>query len=237
MFRSVLFALACMVALGAPASSSAQAVPPETVTEIDPIDIPPARDPLRHAFRQPGDRGGFYLRASTTLGYHRTRLGPAPWENEFENVTARGFGTAFGLDLGGFVKPWLALHVDLTTSQLWNGEIDRDDLDFAGAPHPKARIVAYGAAPAATFVTPHDFYFKTAFGVGFANIKRAGRSDHTNPGFYMDLVAGKDLYVNENFSFGIQMQIIYMLLGNETKANEARVQQYLWGFSVSFDSI
>src|SRR5690606_23017127 len=144
MFRPMLFALACVIAFGAPRASSAQSTPPETVTEIDPIDIPPDRDPLRYAFRRPDDRGGFYLRASTTLGFHTTRLGPAPWENEFESVRARGFGTAFGVDVGGFVKPWLALHLDLTASALWNGEVDRD-LDFANAPAQKARILAYGA--------------------------------------------------------------------------------------------
>jgi hypothetical protein len=97
--------------------------------------------------------------------------------------------------------------------------------------------MAYGFAPAATFFLPHTFFIKTAFGVGLATIKRGGETDTTKPGFYMDLAIGKDLYVDDHVSFGIQMNILYMALDNQRRANEARVQQYMWGFSVGFDSI
>lgn len=209
--------------------------PPEAVYEVDPIDIPPDRDPLARAFERDDLRGGFYLRASTNIGFHSTRLGPAPWEGEIDNVRAKGFGTAFGLDVGGFVNPWLALHVDATLGALWNGDVHRK-FDVAGRDEG-VRILTYGVAPAATFMLPHTFFIKTAFGVGLADIKRGGKSDWTKPGFYMDLVVGKDLYVDDHLSFGLQMQIIYMRLGNDTRANEARVQQYLWGFSLGYDSI
>lgn len=53
----------------------------------------------------------------------------------------------------------------------------------------------------------------------------------------MDLVFGKDLYVDDHLSFGLQMQIIYMHLNNDKEANQARVQQYLWGLSLGFDSL
>lgn len=211
--------------------------PPEVVTEVDPIDIPPEHDPLAHAFRRLDDRGGFYLRASTNLGYNTTRLGPAPWQGEVDDVRARGFGTAFGVDIGGFLTPWLALHLDSTVGMLWNGDIDRDLAIDEGSYDDSARIIAYGAAPALTFFLPHTFFIKTAFGVGLATIKRGGESDTTKPGFYMDLVFGKDLYVDDHLSFGLQMQIIYMRLDNDNRANEARVQQYLWGLSLGYDSL
>jgi hypothetical protein len=231
----VVASLMTLLSWGALEVSSARAdTPPEVVTEIDPIDIPPEHDPLAHAFDRPEQRGGFYLRLSTNLGYQTTRLGPAPWEGESDNVRAKGFGTAFGLDAGGFIAPWVALHLDATAGILWNGDIDRE---FAIDADDSARILAYGLAPAATFFLPHEFFIKTAFGVGLATIKRGGRSDNTDPGFYMDLMLGNDLYVSDHVSVGIQMQIIYMLLNNDTKANEARVQQYLWGLSVGFDSI
>jgi hypothetical protein len=238
MARAALLASACMmgaITLGV-AQASAQA-PRETVTEVDPIDIPPERDPLAHAFDRPGERGGFYLRASATIGYNSTRLGPASWEGEYDDVRARGFGTVFGLDIGGFAAPWLAIHLDSTAGMLWNGEIDRDDLAIASDADENARILAYGLAPAATFFFPHDFFIKTAFGVGLATVKRGGKSDTTNPGFYMDLGVGKDVYVDDHVSVGIQMQILYMTLDNDSRANEARIQQYMWGFSVGFDSI
>src|SRR4051812_46535261 len=142
-------------------SAHAQAVPGEAVSEVDPIDIPPEHDPLAHAWDQPGDRGGFYLRLSTSIGVNNTRLGEPSWDGD--GVTANGFGTAFGLDAGGFVAPWLALHLDATIGMLWHGNLNVDDtLAAAGVSDETTRIAAYGLAPAATFFTPHDFYLKTA---------------------------------------------------------------------------
>jgi hypothetical protein len=235
MTRAALVLSSAMAAATVFGSQSAAAdAPPENVTEIDPIDIPPEKDPLAHAFRRLEDRGGFYLRGSINLGYHTTKLGPPAFEGATDDVRAKGFGTAFGLDIGGFVAPWLALHLDTTAGMLWNGDLDYGE--FTIATEDSARIIAYGFAPAATFVLPHTFFIKTAFGVGLATIKTGGESDTTKPGFYMDLVFGKDLYVDEHFSFGLQMQIIYMNLNNQNKAFEARVQQYLWGLSFGFDS-
>ncbi len=236
MTRAAFASFLCLLSAIAMAGSARAEAPPETVTEIDPIDIPPEHDPLAHAFRRLDDRGGFYLRLSTNLGFQSTRLGPAPWQGEVDNVRARGFGTAFGVDIGGFLQPWLALHLDATVGVLWNGDIDRD-LTIDRGYDESARILAYGAAPALTFFLPHTFFIKTAFGVGLATIKRGGVDDTTKPGFYMDLVFGKDLYVDDHLSVGIQMQIIYMRLNNQNEANEARVQQYLWGLSLGFDSL
>ncbi|MFT3926242.1 MAG: hypothetical protein QM778_27095 [Myxococcales bacterium] len=236
-FRTVtrLASVLCLLSGLWLAGSARADVPPDTVTEVDPIDIPPEHDPLAHAFRRLDDRGGFYLRLSTNIGYHSTRLGSGPGDAG-PSERARGFGTAFGVDLGGFVQPWLALHLDSTLGILWNGDIDRDLAIDEGLDN-SVRILAYGVAPALTFFLPHTFFIKTAFGVGMATIKRVGRTNNTNPGFYMDLVLGKDLYVDDHFSFGLQMQIIYMRLGADSRINEARVQQYLWGVSFGFDSL
>src|SRR3978361_1548760 len=68
-----------------PARAHAQA-PGEAVTVVDPMDIPPEHDPLSHAWDIPGQRGGFYLRASTSLGVNNTRLGPASWESDGTGV-------------------------------------------------------------------------------------------------------------------------------------------------------
>src|SRR3954451_13039290 len=121
------FASMCLLSgllLAGPAQAD---TPPETVTEIDPIYIPPEHDPLAHAFRRLDDRGGFYLRASTNLGYNTTRLGAGPGDNG-GHLRVDGFGTAFGVDLGGFVQPWLALHLDSTIGVLWNGNVDLNEL-------------------------------------------------------------------------------------------------------------
>jgi len=202
---------------------------------IDPIDIPPENDPLANAFDRPRERGGFYLRASTSIGVHNTRLGPAPWEDA-GGSHAHGFGSGFGLDVGGLVAPWLAVHANTTLGVLWNGNV-HEEVGIAGAPTQQARVLAYGFAPAATFFTPHDFRLTTAFGVGLASVKTRNVNDTTNPGFYMDLVAGKDIVVSRNFAIGLQFQIVYMLLGNDSKHDDARVRQYLFGVSGAFDSI
>jgi hypothetical protein len=218
-----------------PASPLPPRAPSETVTEVDPIDIPPDHDPLAHAWDRPGDRGGFYLRASTTLGVHNTRLGAAPWERE-DGRHARGFGSGFGLDIGAFLTPWLALHVDASAGVLWNGHLNYE-LDNSDAPSERARVLALGVAPAVTFFTPHAFFIKGAFGVGYARVKQPGPDNSTDPGFYMNFVAGKDLYVDRNFALGLQFQIAYMLLGDEQPEDEARIRQFLFGFSAAFDSI
>jgi hypothetical protein len=211
-------------------------VPSDSISDVDPIDIPPEHDPLARAWDRPGDRGGFYLRASTTLGIHSTHLGPAPWDSNNGRL-ARGFGSGFGLDVGGFLKPWVALHLDSMVGMLWNGSLDYE-YALSTTNGGGARIAAYGLAPAVTFFTPRAFYFKAAFGVGFANVRQSGRRDNmTNPGFYTDMVVGKDLYVDRNFAFGLQFQVAYMLLSDESKLDQARVRQYLFGFSVAFDSI
>ena len=222
-----------MFALAAASQAHAQ-TPGEVVTVVDPIDVPPEHDPLAHAFDLPGQHGGFYLRPSIGLGVQNTRLGPAPWKSDLEGRTANGFATSYGLDIGGFVRPWVALHLDAHAGVLWNGDLE-GDLDIAGR-SDDVRIIAYGLAPAATFFAPHGFYFKPAFGVGFATIKAGNQSDTTDPGLFMDLVAGKDVYSDRNFSVGLQFEIVYMRLGNDSEANEARVRQFLFGLSFGFDS-
>ena len=217
-----------------PPSTSVPSVPRESVSEVDPIDIPPEHDPLAHAWDRPGDRGGFYLRGSITLGYHHATLGATDWENG-DGSEVDGFGTGFGLDLGYYVAPWLALHIDSTVGMLWNGDEDYEFYYASGGDH--ARVMALGVAPAATFYTPSSFFFKTAFGMGYARVNRPDDDSHTNPGFYMNLVAGKDLFVSRNFSFGIQMQYSYMWLPAEHQVDEARLNQILFGFSAAYDSI
>ena len=210
--------------------------PGEAVTVVDPIDIPPEHDPLAHAWDIPGQRGGFYLRASTSIGVNNTRLGPASWDSNANGVTSTGFGSGYGLDIGGYLRPWLALHLDANLGVLWNGT-DHRDIDIAGSFNYRRRVLAYGFAPALTFWSRRNFFFKPAFGVGFATVKQHGQSNTTNPGFYMHLVAGKDLYTDENFSFGLQFEIAYMLLGANRPEDEARVRQFLFGASFGFNSI
>jgi hypothetical protein len=202
---------------------------------VDPIDIPPDHDPLAHAWDRPGDRGGFYLRLSTNIGYHHVRFGATEFENG-NGSDAGGFGTGFGLDLGGYLAPWIALHIDSTLGVLWNGDVDYEFYN-ANTPNEHARVFAMGLAPAATFYTPSSFFFKTAFGVGYARVRRPGNDFSTNPGFYMILVAGKDLYVSRNFGFGIQMQYSYMWLPADHEDDEARINQILFGVSFAYDSI
>ena len=215
--------------------AAAQAAGADSVSTIDPIDIPPEHDPLAHAWDRPGLRGGFYLRGLLSMGVHNARIGPPSWQNG-DGGTARGFGSGFGLDVGGFLAPWVALHLDTHAGVLWSGDLD-SDLAIAAYTPDNVRIAAYGFAPAATFFVPHDFFFTTAFGVGLARTQSGDRSHTTDPGFFMNLTAGKDLYVDQHVAVGIQMQVVYMLLGDEQAANELRSRQFLFGLSVAYDSI
>jgi hypothetical protein len=209
--------------------------PGEAVTVVDPIDVPPEHDPLSHAWDLPDQRGGFYLRVSTSLGGQNTRVGPANWEDSFDGYSTSGFSTGYGIDAGGLLRPWLALHLDSTLGVLWSGNID--DLALAGARSDHARVLSYGVAPAVTFFTPHDFFFKPAFGVGWATVKQGSSSKTSNPGFYMHLVAGKDLYSDRNFSFGLQFEVSYFLLNGDNAYEDVRVRQFQFGVSFGFDSI
>lgn len=223
------------LALACVDTAQAQGVPGEVVTVVDPIDVPPEHDPLARAWDLPGQRGGFYLRPSMGIGFQNTRLGPPSWKSDIEGQTANGFATGWGLDVGGYVKPWLALHLDSSLGVLWSGSLE-SDLRIMGRSGYDVRILAYGFAPAATFITQSGFYFKTAFGVGLATLKSGGASNTSDPGFYMHLVAGKDLYTDRNFSVGLQAGLVYMRLGADREEEEARVRQFLFGLSFGFDS-
>lgn len=226
--------LGSLLVLASCAATTARAdAPRERVTVVDPIDVPPEHDPLAHAGEVPGRRGGFYARLSTGLGFQSTRLGPPEWESSLDGATVTGFGTGYGLQLGGLVRDWVALHLDGHVGVLWHGDIDELYVLGSGG---GGRIVAYGFAPAVTFFTPLDFYFTPAFGVGFATLKWPGASETTDPGFYMNLVVGKDLYTGPYVSVGVQFQIVYMLLGNDDEDYQARVREYLFGVSFGFDS-
>ncbi len=223
-----------LLAVAGVASAQAPA-PGEGVTVVDPLDIPPEHDPLAHAWDLPDQRGGFYLRFGTSIGGQSTRIGPANWQSDFDGWTTHGFSTGYFLDLGGFLRPWLALSADGYFGVLWSGNIS--DLSLANSNADHARVLSYGLAPAATFFTAHDFFFKPAFGVGWATVKQGNRSDTTNPGFFMHLTAGKDLYVDRNFSFGLQFEVVYMLLNGEHNVDDVRVRQFQFGASFGFDSI
>lgn len=216
--------------------AAAQApAPGEAVTVIDPIDIPPEHDPLAHAWDLPDQRGGFYLRLSASLGGQSTRVGPASWQDDFDGWTTGGFSTGYGIDVGGMLRPWLALHADALVGVLWSGSID--DLTLVSQQTDHARVLSYGIAPAVTFFTPHDFFFKPAFGVGWATVKQGSHSDTSNPGFYMHMVAGKEVYSDRNFSFGLQFEVAYMLLNGDRDVDDVRLRQFQFGASFGFDSI
>ena len=142
----------------------------------------------------------------------------------------------FGLDIGGMLTPWLALHLDATIGPMWSGEID-DDIYVYGEDDEHARVVAYGFAPAVTFFVPHGFYLKPAFGVGLATVRSPDNDFRTNPGFYMDLVAGNDVYIDRHYAVGVQFQIAYMRLGADRDQEETRIRQFLFGMSFAFDSL
>jgi hypothetical protein len=215
---------------------SAQAQRPgEVVTVVDPIDIPPENDPLAHAWDTPGDRAGLYLRLSTSIGVQNTRVGPAGWESDIAGQTVNGFASGYNVHFGGLLRPWLALHLDASIGVLWNGDVE--ELRVLGETRDgNARVAAYGLAPALTFFTRNNFYFTPAFGVGFATMRWPGVEERTNPGFYMNLIAGKDVYTDDHFAVGLQFQIAYMMLGHDDESLEARVRQFLFGVSFGFDS-
>lgn len=221
---------------GRVSAQDAPGTPVDSTTAIDPIDIPPENDPLAHAWDRPRERGGLYLRGILSLGVQSARIGPPSWENDGGGATARGFGTGFGLDVGAMLAPWIALHLDTHIGVLWSGNVDYD-LEIASAAPGDMRIAAYGFAPAATFFVPHDFFFTTAFGAGFARVQAGDSHNVTDPGFFMNLGAGKDLYRDEHVAVGLQMHVAYMLLGDKKKENEARIREFLFGVSVAYDSI
>jgi hypothetical protein len=247
MARVALVRALVIAAVVSAASSALAQAPGEAVTVVDPIDIPPEHDPLAHAWDLPNQRGGFYLRGSTSLGGQNVRIGAASFESG-AGYTTGGFGTGYSLDLGGFIRPWLALHLDTSLGVLWSGG-NRDDLGIAGTidDDGDTRVLSYGVAPAVTFFTPHRFFFKPAFGVGMATVKSPYDEWTTKPGFYMHLVAGKDLYTDQHFSFGLQLEMAYLLLNakeedntqlvNVRKDQDVRVRQFLFGVSFAYDSI
>jgi len=232
--RCAAIALALAAGVGLTSARAEAQVPGETVTVVDPIDIPPEHDPLAHAWDVPGERSGFYLRASTSLGVQNDRLGPSGWESDIEGRSVNGFASGYGLQVGGLLRPWLALHLDTSIGVLWNGDVD--ELQVLGEGDGNARVVAYGVAPAVTFFTRRDFYFTPAFGVGFATLKWPRVDESTDVGFYMNLIAGKEVYTGPNLSVGLQFQVVYMLLGHDQDDYEARVRQFLFGVSLGFNS-
>jgi hypothetical protein len=227
--------LGCWLLLAGSALAQS-AAPGEAVSPIDPIDIPPENDPLAHAWDRPDQRGGFYLRGLLSIGVHTARIGPPNWENGEGGGEARGFGSGFGLDLGGFIAPWVALHLDAQAGVLWSGDYE-SDLAVAAYEPDDMRVATYGLAPAATFFVPHDFFFTTAFGVGLAHKQAGDSSTTTNPGFFMNLAVGNDLYTSRNLAVGIQMQVVYTVLGDDQTKNDVRSRQFLFGVSVAYDSI
>jgi hypothetical protein len=233
--RASIFALALACVISSPLHVAHAQAPVPLPAGIDPIDIPPEHDPLAHAWDRPGDRGGFYLRGSMALGFTSSRFGPSPWaDNDYLARIARGFGTGFNLDIGGLIAPWIAVHLNSHAGVLWDGDVERE---FAVSDDLSARVAAYGGGPAVTFFTPHDFYFTAAFGLGIAHTKYPGYNKTTDPGFYMNWVAGKDLYVGRHVSVGVQFQIVYMLLGADQLDDEARVREFLFGMSTAYDSM
>jgi hypothetical protein len=232
---ALVCALVVAIVVSVVCPGAAQA-PGEAVTVVDPIDIPPEHDPLAHAWDLPNQRGGFYLRGFTSLGGQNARIGAASFESG-DGYSTGGFGTGYALDLGGFIRPWLALHLDTSLGVMWSG--GNNDLSIAGTGNERrdTRILAYGVAPAVTFFTPHRFFFKPAFGVGMATVKSPYRDWTTDPGFYMHLVAGKDLYTDQHFAFGLQIEVAYLLLNGKDENPDVRVRQFLFGVSFGFDSI
>lgn len=235
MIRSsfVFLLVACAVAFAGLPASSACAQQPAGM-EIDPIDIPPEHDPLAHAFDQPMDRGGFYLRGAFGFGYQNTHYGAAPWDDSDNSYSLDGFANGFSLDVGYMLTPWVALHATGHAGVLWSGDLDRafgveDDLS--------GRVAAYGAGVGATFFTRHDFYGGLGAGVGFVKTRYPSYNSWTDPGFFMSLIVGQDLYTGRNFSFGLQMQFVYMYLPAEDKSDEARVREFQFGLSFAYDSI
>jgi hypothetical protein len=238
MARVTLVGALVLAAVLSVADTGAAQVPGEAVTVVDPIDIPPEHDPLAHAWDLPDQRGGFYLRGSTSLGGQSTRLGAASFESNNDGYNVGGFSTGYGLDLGGFLLPWLALNLDTSLGVLWSGSFN-NDYYIAGSYDNSydARVISYGVAPAVTFFTAHRFFFKPALGVGWATVKSPGHNWTTNPGFYMHLVAGKDLYTDRHFAFGLQMEMAFMALNGDDAKDDVRVRQFQFGVSFGFDSL
>jgi hypothetical protein len=230
------FCAAFAPAWGAEAQGTSPASPVGGVPVVDPIDVPPERDPLAHAWDEPETRGGFYLRAGFGLGFQSSRLGPAPWENDSYGTRARGFATDFSLDIGGMVNERIALHLDTHLSALWSADIHQD-FAVAGDDLGSARILAYGAGPAATFFSRRNFFFRVGAGIGFAQVRWPGHSDTTNPGFFLDAMVGKEVFRDDHSAVAVEMQFVYMRLGDEDRTDEVRVRALTWGASYAFDGI
>lgn len=150
----------------------------------------------------PFQHKGFYLRLTTGIGYSTSSETVSGTEIEFSGlsgVTTIGIGWAVIEDLIVNLDIFGAVPQEPTV-KIGGKEIGES----------KAEITIMGVGPGVTYyVMPINVYIGAAVGGAKVQVKTSGVEAETDWGWGVNLVAGKEWWVSDNWGLGVAAQVLH----------------------------
>lgn len=154
------------------------------------------------AHAAPETHDGFFLRLAGGYGY-------ATFSEQGDGVEVVLKGAAAGVDLaiGGAVTQNLVAHGTIFGSGVREPtvEIDGSEVGMSNA-SVTASVVGAGLT---YYVMPLNLYLSGSLGLAQVSVEANGMRFDTDNGWGVDLVAGKEWWVSENWGLGIAAQITH----------------------------
>jgi hypothetical protein len=147
---------------------------------------------VSHAGGGPRDHLGFFLRM--TAGGLYASSGD-------DDLNLSGFGGDFTFALGGCISENVALHGTLFSWSLSDPDAEFNGVDI-GELDGSYGMSAYGGG-ITYFFMPINMYVSGNIGLGFLSIDSGSFDDTSDPGFAMDLSAGKEWWVGNSWGLGL----------------------------------
>lgn len=144
---------------------------------------------------------GLFLRLAPGIGWNNTDS-----DSGGNKLKMSGVSGLFNCAAGGAVSQDLILHLDASVVSTSDPEVKRNGTDVSSDySSSSTSMVGIGM----TYYFPSNFYLTGAVGIAESSYEYLGSTTRTDKGYGVNLMAGKEWWVSDNWGLGIAGQLLY----------------------------
>lgn len=148
--------------------------------------------------------------------------------SDINNMTFKGVGIVFDIQVGAPIKENFILHGDLITSSSGSVDMTFDGEDVGTLEGENSIGMMMFGGGFTYYVMPSNIFFSGVLGVGGFTMTVEDNTANTQKGFGLFVKAGKEWYISSNWDLGFNINLNYTNVNNEAES----ITEKLSGFSV-----
>lgn len=169
---------------------------------------------------------GVYL--SMSLGPSYLSINDDITGSDIENITFKGVGIVFDLQVGAPIKENFILHGDIISSSSGSVDMTFDGEEVGTLEGDNSIGMMLFGGGFTVYSMPANIFFSGVAGVGGFSMTVEDETSNTQKGFGVFFKAGKEWYISSNWDLGFNINFNYTNVTNDVES----VSEKLSGFSI-----